>query len=108
VLLQRLPLGECVPPFLPPSLPPSLPLSLPHAPRMYALVATSVDGTPARGCTTFYVRPDVEPDIEPAKVADDFHRWYPPPLPPPNPPPPPPCVHTAFVVRKRGSLAVRL
>ena len=42
----------------------------------YALVAKSVDGAAARGCTTFHVRPDVDADIEPAKVTSDFHRWY--------------------------------
>jgi hypothetical protein len=41
----------------------------------YALVAKSVDGASARGCTTFYVRPDVDVDLEPAKTTADFHRW---------------------------------
>jgi hypothetical protein len=75
VLLQQLQLGESA--ALPP--PPTArflltPRPSPHRLR-YALVATSVDGTLAHGCTTFYVRPDVDADIEPAKVTNDFHRW---------------------------------
>lgn len=40
-------------------------------------MAKSVDGAAARGCTTFHVRPDVDADLEPAKVTADFHRWCP-------------------------------
>ena len=50
--------------------------SLGHMLPRYALVVTTVDGALAHGCTTFYVRPDVDADIESSQVTTDFHRWY--------------------------------